>query len=133
MTELLERFRITRNILGDPLETLPILPKNPGPFRPNSHYTLERKLYIDNAHPGDFLWPVKHDLMHQFMMIHQDGFAWSDSERGHFKEDFFLPIEIPTVSHKPWVVRNMPIPIRKICPIFGSLLEIPRDSGDLKI
>jgi hypothetical protein len=88
MAELPERFRIVRNILGDPLETLPTLPKHPGPFRQHGRYTLERKEYIDNAHPGDFLWPIERDLMHQFMMIHQDGFAWSDSERGHFKEDF---------------------------------------------
>lgn len=41
MTELPERFRITRNILGDPLETLPILPKHPEPFRPYGRYTLK--------------------------------------------------------------------------------------------
>ena len=110
MTELPERFRIVRNILGDPLAALPTLPKHPGPFRPHGRYTLEHKEYIDNAHPGDFLWPVERDLMHQFMVIHQDGFAWSDAERGHFREDFFPPIEIPTVPHKPWVVRNFPIP-----------------------
>jgi hypothetical protein len=44
------------------------------------------------------------------MCLHQDGFAWNDEERGHFREDFFPPIEMPTVSHKPWVVRNLPIP-----------------------
>ena len=32
-------------------------------------------------------------------MIHQDAFAWDDSERGHFREDFFLPVEIPTIRH----------------------------------
>ena len=121
MTDLPERFRIVRNIIGDPLENLPTLPKHPEPFRPSGRYTLERKTYIDNAHPGDFLWPVERDLMHQFMMIHQDGFAWDDSERGHFKEEFFPPVEMPTVAHKPWVVRNMPIPpgiYKNVCDLI---------------
>src|SRR5258705_3098609 len=59
--------------------------------------------------------------MHQFMMIHHDGFAWSDEERGHFREDFFPPVEMPTVAHKPWVVRNMPIPpgiYKKVCKLI---------------
>jgi hypothetical protein len=109
LADLPERFRIIRNIIGDPLETLPILPTNPPLFEPSGRYTLERKLIIDRAHPGDFLWPVERDLMHHFMCLHQDGFAWNDEERGHFREDFFPPIEMPTVSHKPWVVRNLPI------------------------
>ena len=44
------------------------------------------------------------------MCLHEDGFAWNDAERGHFREDFFPPIEIPTVPHKPWIVKNLPIP-----------------------
>ena len=43
-------------------------------------------------------------------MIHNDGFAWETSERGHFREDFFPPVDIPVVPHKPWVQRNIPIP-----------------------
>ena len=43
-------------------------------------------------------------------MLHQDGFAWTDSERGHFREDFFPPIDMPVIPHKPWVLRNIPIP-----------------------
>jgi hypothetical protein len=64
---------------------------------------------IDKAHPGDFLWPAEHALMHYFMCVQQDRFAWNDSERGHFREDFFPPVEMPMVPHKPWVVRNLPI------------------------
>jgi len=65
---------------------------------------------IEKAHPEGFLWPEERKLMHQFMKIHQDGFAWSDNERGHFREEFFPPIEMPTIPHKPWVVKNLPIP-----------------------
>ena len=48
--------------------------------------------------------------MHHFMTLHQDVFAWNDSERGHFREDFFPPVEIPTIAHEPWVLQNIPIP-----------------------
>jgi len=44
------------------------------------------------------------------MMIHHDVFAWCDDEWGSFRKDFFPPVEIPTVPHKPWVMRNIPIP-----------------------
>ena len=110
MTDLPERFRIVRNIVGDPLLSLPTLSTNPPPFQPTLRYTLERRDFIDKAHPGDFLWPAERDFMHYFMLVHQDGFAWCDAERGHFREDFFPPVEIPTVAHRPWAVRNIPIP-----------------------
>jgi len=89
---------------------MPILSDHPPSFDPVGRYTVKRKLIIDKAHPGDFLWPVERDLMHHFMCLHHDAFAWNDDERGHFREDFFPPIEIPTIQHKPWVVRNLPIP-----------------------
>ncbi len=120
-TELPERFRITRNIKGDPLSALPELPTRPTPFEPTKRYTAARKEVIDAAHPGDFLWPEERLLLHQFMLLHQDGFAWDDSERGHFKEEYFPPIEIPTIPHKPWTVRNLPIPpgiYEKICELI---------------
>ena len=37
-------------------------------------------------------------------MIQDQAFAWNDTERGRFQEDFFPPIIIPTVEHKPWVL-----------------------------
>ncbi|KAF8801947.1 hypothetical protein BYT27DRAFT_6781660, partial [Phlegmacium glaucopus] len=43
--------------------------------------------------PG-FLLPKERKLLHHFMMLHQDGFAWNDSKRGHFREDFFPPVDI---------------------------------------
>jgi hypothetical protein len=110
LVELPERFRIVRNIVGDPLATIPTLSNPPPPFRPTGRYTEERKQLIDNAHPGNFLWPAERALMHHFMCLHHDAFAWNDSERGHFKEAYFPPVEMPTIPHKPWIVPNLPIP-----------------------
>ena len=44
------------------------------------------------------------------MMVHNDAFTWKTSERGHFREDFFPPVDIPVIPHKPWVQRNSHIP-----------------------
>ena len=60
------------------------------------------------------------------MMIHQDAFAWDDLEWGHFREDFFLPVEIPTIPHTPWVLCNIPIPpgiYNKVCTLLKRKID----------
>jgi hypothetical protein len=104
-----DKFRIIRNIVGDPLKDIPKLPTHPPPFTPTGRYTQERKDLFDKLNPG-FLLPTERNLLHYFMMIHNEAFAWETSERGHFREDFFPPIDIPVIPHKPWVQRNIPIP-----------------------
>lgn len=108
--ELPEKYRITRDISGNPLATLPTLNPNPPSFTPTGRYTEERMKLFDTAHQPGFLWPEERKLLHHFVMLHQDAFAWNDTERGHFREDFFPPVDIPVVPHKPWIVRNRPIP-----------------------
>jgi len=125
IAELPDKFRIIRNIIGDPLRNLPILPKIPPTFTPTGKYTQERKDLFDKLNPG-FLLPAERDLMHYFMMVHEDGFAWETSERGHFREDFFPPIDIPIVPHKPWVQRNIPIPpglYKEICRLVKDKID----------
>jgi hypothetical protein len=127
-TELPSRFRIVRNIKGDPLKDLPSLPTHPLPYKLTGCYMEERKDVIDRAHPGDFLLPAEHALMHSFMSIQNAAFAWCDPERGHFREDFFPPINIPTILHKPWAERNIPIPpgiYEEVC----RLIKIKLDAG----
>ncbi len=53
-------------------------------------------------------------------------FAWTDSERGTFREDFFPPVQIPVVPHTPWVQRNIPIPpdlYDEVCRIIRAKEE----------
>jgi len=59
-----ERFRITREIVGDPLQGMPKLPEHPPEFKPRGRYTLERKEKLDMAHEEGFLWPEERKLMH---------------------------------------------------------------------
>ena len=60
------------------------------------------------------------------MRLHQDAFAWNDTERGHFREDFFPPIDIPVVPHTPWVQRNIPIPpglYDEVCKVIQRKID----------
>jgi hypothetical protein len=121
--ELPAEFRIKREIIGDPLAEMPKLSHHPPHFVPTGRYTEERRDKIDKIHGGDFLLPEERKLMHHFMMEQNMGFAWDDSERGKFREDFFPPIDIPVVPHKPWVLKNIPIPpglYQKVCDIIKT-------------
>ena len=77
-------------------------------------------------HPDDFLLPEECVLMHHFMCLQEAGFAWMDQECEHFREDFFPPIEIPTIPHKPWTQCNIPIPpgiYKEVCKLIKCKLE----------
>jgi hypothetical protein len=89
---------------------MPRLNPNPPEFVPTGRYTQERKEQFDEIHKDDFLWPEEKKLMHHLVMEQNQAFAWDDSKRGWFRVDFFPPIVFPTVEHKPWVYRNIPIP-----------------------
>ena len=82
--ELPERYRIRREIQGDPLEGIPVLSLNPSKYTPIGRYTPERKEVIDQAYEGNFLWPEERKLMHHLMMEENQAFAWDDTERGSF-------------------------------------------------
>jgi len=48
------------------------------------------------AHEAGFLWPEERKLMHWLVREQNKAFTWDDTERGKFKEEYFLPVEIPT-------------------------------------
>jgi hypothetical protein len=124
--ELPGEFRIKREILGDPLADMPKLSTNPPEFEPTGRYTWERKEKMDKQHKGDFLWIEERKLMHHFMMLQNEGFAWEDQERGRFREDFFPPIDIPIIPHKPWILKNIPIPpglYPEVCRIIKAKID----------
>ena len=124
--ELPAEFRIKREIIGDPLAEMPKLSPNPPEFVPTGRYTQERKDQFDKVHKEDFLLPEERKLMHHFMMEQSYGFAWNDQERGRFREDFFPPVDIPVVPHKPWVLKNIPIPpglYPKVCELIKRKMD----------
>ena len=110
LADLPEKFRIERKIIGDPLADMPPLnPSPPSHFTPGARYTAERRAELRARHEH-FLWPAELDLMDDMIKNQENTFTWTDNERGSFRRDFFPPVEIPTVPHKPWVLRNIPIP-----------------------
>ena len=124
--ELPNEFRIQREIVGNPLADMPELLPNVPDFEPTGRYTQERKEKMDERHKGNFLWSEERKLIHHFMMLQNMGFAWEDRERGKFREDFFPPIDIPVVPHKPWVLKNIPIPpglYPEVCRIIKMKME----------
>ena len=126
ITAVPPQFRINRKIDGDPLAEMPALNLNPPKFTPTGRYTEERKNGIDKIHSDDFLWDSERDLLHHFMSIQNQGFAWTDLERGRFRTDFFPPIEFPVVPHTPWVQKNIPIPpglYDEVCAVIRKKMD----------
>jgi hypothetical protein len=124
--ELPAKYRIVRDIKGDPLAELPKLNPNPPAFEPTGRYTQERKEIIDDKHDTNFLWPEEIKLVHHLMMEQEHAFAWQDTERGKFREDFFPPVVMPTVEHEPWTLKNIPIPkgiFNEVCKVIKSKLD----------
>ena len=81
---------------------------------------------MDANHPEGFLWPAERELMHHLVKMQEKGFAWEDSERGHFREDFFPPVDIPVIPHTPWVERNIPIPpglYDEVCRVIKTKID----------
>ena len=121
-----DKFRIVRDIKGDPLATERKLSPNPPPFKPEGRYTAERAENTDKLHNDGLLLPAERDLLHHFMSLNNEAFAWSDAERGNFKSEYFPPIDFPVIPHTPWVQKNIPIPpglYHEVCKIIRKKID----------
>ena len=92
----------------------------PPPFTPGSRLTQE---CFDNLdfHSSDFLWPEEAKLAAHVLKVNEKALAWTEIERGCFKDEYFSPVKIPTIAHTPWVQKNIPIPtglLDKVIDIF---------------
>jgi len=81
-----ERFRIIREIMGDPLKGLPKLLEHPPEFSLKGRYTTERKEKLDLGYMPNFLWPEEQKLMHWVVAEQNQAFAW---EEGSSKKNIF--------------------------------------------
>jgi hypothetical protein len=59
---------------------------------------------------NDFLWPEEQKLVAHVLMNNELALAWDESEKGRFRDEYFPPVIIPTITHTPWVHRQPPIP-----------------------
>ena len=124
-SDLPEKFRIKRDIRGDPLADMPELKPISPEFTPTGRYTQERMEQFTGLHQ-DFLLEEELKLLHQLMMNQESAFAWDASEGGKFRTDFFPPVDMPIIEHKPWVLKNIPIPpglYKQICEIIREKIE----------
>ena len=121
-SDLPEKFRIKRDIKGNPLADMPALNPISPEFTPTGRYNEERREQFQELHQ-DFLTEEEMKLLHQLMMNQNGAFAWDESEKGRFREDFFPPVDIPVIEHKPWVLKNIPVPPG----MYKELCEIVRD------
>ena len=81
---------------------------------------------MDQVHDQEFLWPEEMKAVHHLLMLQNKAFAWTDSEQGSFREDFFPPVKFPVVPHQPWVLKNILIPpgIKdEVCRIIKSKMD----------
>ena len=125
-TTLPENFRIIRLEHPDPLAGMTPLPSHPPEFLPTGRFTRELR---DQMSLGrEFLWPEEVKLAEWIVCEHNQAFAWTDEERGAFDPKYFAPIEIPHISHVPWVLRQGPIP-RGILDEVVKIIESKWKSG----
>lgn len=119
---------------------------------PGERYTLER-MQEWNINPDGFLWAEEEKLVKWIIKPHEKAFAWEESEKGAFREDYFQPLRIPVVPHEPWAERPIPIPLgiaKEVTKIFqdkvaskvyepsssayrSKILYIPKKSGAIRI
>ena len=115
-----EDFRIIRRRPEDPLLSLPKLPSHPPEFTPGPRLTQERYDALE-LNKSDFLRPEEVKLAAHVLRVNEMALAWTEAERGRFRDSYFSPVKIPTVAHTPWVHKNIPIPtglLDKVIDIF---------------
>ena len=117
-----EEFRIVRRSPPDPLKDMPELPTHPPDFVPSDRLTQERYDALE-LHQSEFLWPEEKKLLAEVVRLQEKAFAWNEDEKGTFSDEYFDPIQFPTVEHVPWVLRNIPIPPG----IYDQVIETVKD------
>ena len=117
-----EDYRIIRRIPIDPLLSLPPLPPHPPDFTPGTRLTQERLDDLDLNRYG-FLWPEELKLLTHILRVNELGLAWTEAEKGRFRDDYVSPVKIPVIEHVPWAQKNIPIPTG----ILEQVIQIFRD------
>jgi hypothetical protein len=101
--------RVVRRIPEDPLLTLPLLSTDPPEFEPTTKITVERMAML-GIDANTELWPKEKRLFKHVMAVNEHVLAWTDEEKGMFRDDYFSPYVFPVEPHVPWMKNQMPIP-----------------------
>ena len=57
------------------------------------------------------------------LKVNESALAWTEAERGRFRDDYFTPVRIPTVVHTPWIHKNIPIPTGLLDKVIDMFKE----------
>ena len=115
-----EEFRTVRRIPEDPLLSLPPLPTHPPDFTPGERLMQERLDEL-NLNADSFLWPEELKLVQHVLKLNELALAWTEAEKGRFRNEYFSPVKIPVIEHVPWAHKNLPIPpgiLEEVIKIF---------------
>ncbi|KII82701.1 hypothetical protein PLICRDRAFT_79792, partial [Plicaturopsis crispa FD-325 SS-3] len=88
---------------------LPELTPTPPEFTPTQKLSADRMKQLQVNFNG-FLWPEEEKLFMQVLRLNEAALAFTDQDRGTLSEEYFSPYIMPTVPHKAWVCKNIPIP-----------------------
>jgi len=119
-----EEFRTICRIPEDPLLTLLPLPTHLPDFTPGEHLTQEHLNELD-LNPNGFLWPKELKLVIHILKVNELAMAWTEEEKGRFRDEYFAPVKIPVIEHIPWADKNLPIPpglLEEVIKIFQEKL-----------
>jgi hypothetical protein len=119
-TTLPEDFCNIRRIHEDPLLTLPPLPMHPPDLTPGECLTQEH-LDTLGLNADGFLQPEEEKLLVCILKMNEMGLAWTEAEKGRFRDEYFSPVKIPVIEHTPWAHKNLPIPpgiLHEVIKIF---------------
>ena len=117
-----EDVRVIRRRPEDPLLSLPELPSHPPKFLPGMRLIQDCFDALELNKSG-FLWPGEVKLAAHVLKLNEAALAWTEAERGRFRDDYFSPVKIPTIAHTPWVHKNIPIPTGLLDEVIDMFKE----------
>ena len=104
-----EDAHVTQQFPGNPLLSLKPLSTHPLDFIPSLKLTQEQ-LDILKINCASFLWPDEERLFVMVFKNNEDILAYTESERGTLRSNYFSDYIIPVVEHNPWAHTQNPIP-----------------------
>ena len=90
----------------DLLDDLPMVPIHPGPYRAGKRMTASRlDAMLKTVDPS--CSETERRMVAHVLVENEEAFAWTEEEKGHFREDLIPPYVNPMVDHVPWADRPL--------------------------
>ncbi|KAF8590753.1 hypothetical protein K439DRAFT_1328732, partial [Ramaria rubella] len=120
-TTLPEDLHVKCRFPEDPLLSLTKLPTLP--IQNFGERLMRERWEALRIGEGVFLTEEEVKLVFTVLKNNEEGLAWTEEEKGRFREEYFEPVIIPTIKHEPWAEQNYPIPPG----LFEQVVKIMKD------